>query len=59
MPQFILVPDKQAMSTRAQKMTKAKAAARDRPYHRGDLHRAIVSAALNVLHETHGLALQP
>jgi AcrR family transcriptional regulator len=33
-------------------MTKAKAAARDRPYHRGDLHRAIVSAALNILHET-------
>jgi AcrR family transcriptional regulator len=33
-------------------MTKAKAAVRHRPYHHGDLHRAILSAALKVLRET-------
>ena len=33
-------------------MTKAKAAVPHRPYHHGDLHRAILSAALKVLRET-------
>jgi AcrR family transcriptional regulator len=33
-------------------MTKVKAAVRHRPYHHGDLHRAILSAALKVLRET-------
>ena len=33
-------------------MSKANVAAGERPYHHGDLHRAIVSAALEVLSET-------
>ena len=33
-------------------VAKAKAAVRHRPYHHGDLHRAILSAALKVLRET-------
>jgi AcrR family transcriptional regulator len=33
-------------------MTKVKAAVRHRPYHHGDLYRAILSAALKVLGET-------
>src|SRR5215831_11422262 len=33
-------------------MNKANVPAGDRPYHHGDLHRAIVSAALKVLSET-------
>jgi len=33
-------------------MSKAKITAEERPYHHGDLHRAIVNAALEVLSET-------
>src|ERR1700737_2706937 len=33
-------------------MSKANVTAEERPYHHGDLHRAIVNAALEVLSET-------
>src|SRR3954453_5205479 len=33
----------------------AKTRSEERPYHHGDLRRAIVTAALEILHETHSL----
>jgi AcrR family transcriptional regulator len=38
-----------------QKMTKPTVTAHERPYHHGDLHRAIVSAALKVLRESQSM----
>jgi hypothetical protein len=41
------------------KMTKPNVTAGERPYHHGDLHRAIVNAALKVLRESQSMEFSP